>query len=57
VQLLGNQETYESTSRAARERAHTAFGIMTEVEGINAVYERLWSGAGNAPSYAEPTVG
>ena len=57
VQLLGNQETYESTSRAARERAHTAFGIMTEVEGINAVYERLWSGAGNAPSHTEPTVG
>ncbi|RLJ41402.1 mannosyltransferase [Litoreibacter meonggei] len=43
--LLDNPDRLETMSRHALEVARNSYGIQTEVDGINAVYQQLWNEA------------
>lgn len=45
--LLGDVNRLEAMSQRAVEVAQASYGIQTEVDGINAVYEQLWNEAGS----------
>lgn len=44
VAILSNADTLNTMSKAARDRAQACFSVETEIEGINTVYKKLWSG-------------
>ncbi len=56
VALLSDTTTHAALAAAARHRATTRFGIETEVAGIRAVYDTLWTSTPLRPSSTGSTA-